>query len=540
MVRRDELTRAVREPGFSPRKQDAGELFDLLAAATEADAAPFERALAHLGLPVAHAAADRLAGAPERIQVRLWRVIGRVALATAEPELVALLCAGLRDGAPRASRACAVSLGKLGASGSADRASVEAALLAAWDRDPPVELGRALAAALGKVGSSRSLARLREERSADAELGRIVREALAKLGRAASRQEPSRVEPSRRSPGRTEVAFHCRAGLESLLCDELGPKLEPRPVGIGRVAARLDGPLERLRGARLALRFTLVLGPVPLGPEDDLAVATAQLLGSARARALLARWTEGQPRYRLEWRGAGHQRAATWRCIEALGRLAPELVNDPRQCLWEVLVQELRRGRERALALELWPRGLPDERFAYRRSELAAASHPTLAAALARVAGARADDVVWDPFVGSATELIERARLGPWRRLVGTDRDARALAAARDNLSAAGVGPVELRQLDARQVALPERPTLVITNPPMGRRVLARSELEPLLAQVLRRGAELLVRGGRWVWLCPVAELGLQAAQQAGLRSTLRHLVDMGGFPAELQAFVKP
>src|SRR5205823_12588543 len=94
--------------------------------------------------------------------------------------------------------------------------------------------------------------------------------------------------------------------------------------------------------------------------------------------------------------------------------------------------------------VELWPRGILDPRFAYRKHTLAASSHPTIAAALARAGGVRADDVVWDPFVGSAMELIERARLGPYGALYGTDTDAGALARARDNVGAAGVARREL------------------------------------------------------------------------------------------------
>ena len=40
--------------------------------------------------------------------------------------------------------------------------------------------------------------------------------------------------------------------------------------------------------------------------------------------------------------------------------------------------------------------------------------------------GARADDVVWDPFVGSGTELVERALAGPYARLLGSDTDPRS------------------------------------------------------------------------------------------------------------------
>src|SRR5881628_3408176 len=76
---------------------------------------------------------------------------------------------------------------------------------------------------------------------------------------------------------------------------------------------------------------------------------------------------------------------------------------------------------------------------------------------------ARADDVVWDPFVGSGVELVERARLGPVRELHGTDLDARALSAARENVTRAGISGVELQQADARNHRISGL-SLVLTN----------------------------------------------------------------------------
>jgi 23S rRNA G2445 N2-methylase RlmL len=167
-----------------------------------------------------------------------------------------------------------------------------------------------------------------------------------------------------------------------------------------------------------------------------------------------------------------------------------------------------------------------------------ASSHPTLAAALARFAGARPDDVVWDPFVGAATELIERARLGPVRALFGTDADEAALDRARANLAAAGVA-AELRLADARTFAPPLAPTLILTNPPMGRRVLDRHRTGELYRDFLAHAAALLPGGGRLVWISPRGDETLGYATPLGLRCTYRQRVDMAGFWAELQSFVK-
>src|SRR5699024_6701634 len=139
----------------------------------------------------------------------------------------------------------------------------------------------------------------------------------------------------------------------------------------------------------------------------------------------------------------------------------PELLNDPTETLWEVIVDETDET-----SIALWPRGLEDPRFAYRRAQVPASSHPTIAAALAKVAGARPDDVVWDPFVGAGAELVERGRLGRFRALIGNDTDRLALERARVNIDAAGL-EAQLLKGDARRFRPRQRPTLIVTNPPM-------------------------------------------------------------------------
>jgi 23S rRNA G2445 N2-methylase RlmL len=168
---------------------------------------------------------------------------------------------------------------------------------------------------------------------------------------------------------------------------------------------------------------------------------------------------------------------------------------------------------------------------------LPASSHPTLAAALARVGGARPDDVVWDPFAGAGTELVERARLGPYRRLIGTDLDPAALESARENLAAASLSDVTLAVADARTFRPPEPPTLILTNPPMGRRVLDSTLTGPLYDAFLAHAAKTLAPSGRLVWISPRWEDTRARASAVGLRATFRQRVDMGGFFAELQAF---
>ncbi|KYF84280.1 hypothetical protein BE11_01775, partial [Sorangium cellulosum] len=351
-----------------------------------------------------------------------------------------------------------------------------------------------------------------------------------------------------RAPERpARVAVRCRRGLEAVLAEELAtldkgspggglvPELRSDPCGGARVEATLSGPLDVLFGARTMLSFAFPLPLRKLDPGADLAAAVAERLLSRESREILRRFTVGAIRYRIDWAGGGKRRAAVFRVAAAVEAEAPELVNDPTQSTWDVVVYE-GAGRVR---VELAPR-LPDPRFAYRRGDVPAASHPTIAAALARIAGVRGDDVIWDPFVGSGLELCERALLGPYRRLVGSDRDPRALEIARENLDAAGARGAELLQRDACGAPPPgDAPTLILTNPPLGRRVERTGELDAMLDRFVEGAARALAPGGRLVWISPFPERTDAIARRSGLRPEAMQRVDMGGFDAQIQSFHK-
>jgi predicted RNA methylase len=282
----------------------------------------------------------------------------------------------------------------------------------------------------------------------------------------------------------------------------------------------------------LSFRFPLPAEWVPDGGTLEDAIARAAT--GDDARRVFETWTVGDVRYRIAWAEGGHRRARTWALARAIARRAPQLVNDPTGSLWEVVVGgDSARNVEVAIA----PRALPDPRFSWRRSSVPAASHPTIAAALARVAGARADDVVWDPFVGSGGEIIERALLGPYRALFGTDVDPRALDAARENLAAAGL-TATLETADAL-VHAPEHVTLIVTNPPMGRRASRVAGLADVLDRFVAHAAEVLKPGGRLVWIAPWPKRARAAGERAGLALDWSRTVDMGGFDAEIQRWTR-
>jgi 23S rRNA G2445 N2-methylase RlmL len=523
------LSEAVRDPGFTPRAHDLDALVDLLVDDRVEKHA--ERAIVRLGTGAVDGLLARLQTSTSSLRARVVRVLGR--LGNDERARAALLTA-LMDADAKTRRNAAIALGH---TRGAQVERVEGALLEAWESDPRPEMRRSIAAALGKVGSERSLALLRDaSRADDAGLARIGQQARLMIERTQSRGERGHIDASRVATRPVELAVLVRRGVEDLLVDELSRIAavdQIRAGGAGLVRARLVGSMAALFAARtmLGFRFPMVAESSREGESEEDAIARA-VTGEA-ARAVLATWTVGAPRYRLAWAEGGHRRAATWRAASAIARSWPELVNDPTASLWEARVE----SRQGSVEVALSPRALEDPRFAWRRRDVPAASHPTLAAALSRVAGAREDDVVWDPFVGSGAELVERALLGKYRALHGSDLDARALEAARFNLAAAGV-EATLEQGDALAMS-PREVTLIITNPPMGRRASRTSGLSDMLDRFVAHASAVLVPGGRLVWIAPWPERSRSSALAAGLRLERARIVDMGGFDAEMQRWVK-
>jgi 23S rRNA G2445 N2-methylase RlmL len=533
-----DLRAALSDAGFTPGRRDVSPLLDLLAAGGEA--APLaEQALRRAGpaaLPAALAAATNAA---PPVRAAITRLVGRIALAAPEgaaaEETRTFLIARLRDEDARTRRMAAVALGKVRAP------DVEEALAAAVQEERAPDVRRALVAALGKVGGRAALSVLGELAGAD-DVARERGRAELMVQRTLSRDEASGIAGDTAPERPVRVAARCRRGLEALLLEELSgigagaPALRRSACGGAWIELMLSAPLNRLFEARTMLSFAFPLKERRLSPGEDVAGAVTEVLLSADALAILRRFTLGGIRYRIAWAEGGKRRASVWRAAQAVQSRAPDLVNDPTRSTWDVIVRE---GEGRVL-VELAPR-LPDPRFAYRRGDVPAASHPTVAAALARLAGALPDDVVWDPFVGSGSELCERARLGPFRRLVGSDRDRAALEAARENLDAAGVRGAELHLRDAlASPPIDEAPTLIVTNPPMGRRVHRAGDLAALLTRFVERAAAALAPGGRLVWISPFPEQTQAAAERSGLRAEVLQPIDMGGFDAQIQVLRKP
>jgi hypothetical protein len=512
----------LADPGFTPGAKHFAPLLAALAEAEREQARKLERALGRGGEAAGRFVLTRMQGADSRARARLLGVLGRVAVSHAKPEFVAVLLQALEDDDERVRRVAASALGKL------EVPELEERLLARWDRASELER-RSLAEALGKSGGERSLALLTGLDHAEPELKRIAERARLMIERDGARALPSAIALDRPLGAPQSLLAHCRAGLAWVLGEEARTRGAANVVAPDRVRLTHRGTFGELLTLRTALDFGVEL-PLTGTSEDRLETRILGALAQPDAERAVRAWTAGRARFRLAFAEGGHQRANVWKLAAAISDRLSWFHNDPQESTWQVVV-DAARGM-----LELRPRRFDDPRFSYRLKDVPAASHPTLAAALARVAGARADDIVWDPFVGSGLELIERARLGPYRALHGSDLDLQALAAARENAARANVQRLSLSQGDALQQRIPGL-SLIITNPPMGRRVTRDGNLGSLLDSFVSHAATCLVPNGRLIWLSPLPDRTAISARRAGLRVTRYEPVDMGGFQAELQRF---
>jgi len=528
---RSALQRCLTERGYTPPVRALPELIAALGPSDEATAELLERAIARAGAAAVHAALVALGTSSPEQRPPVLSLLARLASAVSDGALrvtlARALCAALGESVPASRKWAARALGKLG------EESAEPELLQALARSTKLEQ-KSLVDALGSVGGAASLSALRAKGPGDTDFERRRERALTWIERRQSRSAPGAIALDRALAAPSRIALSCRAGLEQVLARELSE------LGLGSalpaatsVEIEYAGTLRELLRARTALDVGLVLelDPAVSDPSERIAVA----LTSRETLARVARWTEGLPRFRVAWQDGGHHRASAWALAEAVRRRTRELVNDSEGALWTLRARSDAAGR----AL-LVPRLDPDPRFSYRVSQVPAASHPTIAAALARVAGVQADEVVWDPFVGSGLELVERARLGEVRELWGSDIDAQALVAARANLAAAGcTAPLlQLVQTSALELA-PPGVSLIITNPPMGRRLARDGSLGPLLESFVRHAATVLRPAGRLVWLSPLGKRTERVAHECGLHVRSDAEVDLGGFSAVLQVLTR-
>lgn len=367
-----------------------------------------------------------------------------------------------------------------------------------------------------------------------------------------------RVDHVCRSATAVRVALRCREGMEQILerevqaSPELLAKFPRVSVAPGVVVLGGNRPfrLDDLYALRCFDTVNFPLGKLAtrksnqpnaslLETEEDFDAA-AEAVASPASLAYFEHFTEGPWRYRIHDDSRKRQSREVSQLAERVHAREPRLLNDTRQAPWTVHLRSDRKGAR----IELCPHAAADRRFAYRQGDVPAASHPPLAAALAYLARPKPSSVIWDPFCGSGTELIECAQRAAMEHngaafsgiAIGTDLAQEALTAAADNWRQAGLAPEQtaFHLSDFRQWR--ELPALslrsvdcIVSNPPMGRRVPV-GDLRVLMDELFVAAAELLKPGG-----CLVIANPVQMRTPEAFRRSFRAQVDMGGFSAWIE-----
>lgn len=467
-------------------------------------------------------------------------IFGRFGTAEEKQTVRDWLISLLADPQEKIRRYAAAAMPKIGA-GEHGEARILEALKNTREAREKGHLGRALE----KVGGAATLAL-----AAEGVLPKLT-EQKVKAG-VARREQPALLNLEARLPVNDSLRIHlrCRRGLENFVKEECGEKLRShegfRMGAVRPGCVMLDAEQEFALAGLYRLRCFATLG-FHLGTIRDDAPdwegSLAACIASPGARNLMIAATAGVPRYRLDFTERGHQRGAIRRVVERAYELAPEILNDSREAPWSVDIVPTGEGRKESY-VELRPRLYPDPRLAYRRGDIPAASHPPLAACMARLAGSQPGEIVWDPFCGSGLELVERGLLGGVKEIYGTDLDPKAIDIANANITAAMLydANTKLTDCDFRDALDLERGTgivcggvtLIITNPPLGRRVRVK-DMKGLISELYRMAGLVLRPGGRMVFVNPLRT----GPTDPSLKLEYRQAVDMGGFECRLEMYWK-
>jgi predicted RNA methylase len=483
---------------------------------------------------------DRASPRERMQQVALIRAVGVAFASSGTPDqraaVRAWLTGLLQDPAEKIRRYAMAALPKIGA-GAGEEKQLLSLLHPATGAREKKFLGRALE----KIGGAATLAAVHEnpgllphtEQKVKASLARAESPGVIRLDRVLSSFRGLRIH------------LRCRKGLEAIVRDEVKDyivkhgkfrllEFRGECVALAPTAPFSLAELYSLRCfGTLGFGLGVVRAPTPAASVEPLAA----LITSPLSRRLFETFTEGSLRYRLNYVGKGHQRGAVRLLADRAYALCPDILNDARQAPWTIDLHSVKGG----CSVELRPKITPDPRLAYRTDDVWAASHPPLAACMARLAGRVPDEIVWDPFCGSGLELIETALLGGVQSLHGTDLDPAALKIAEANFIAAKLPTVQshFTCADFRDFAKipglgPRSVTLIITNPPMGRRIRVPS-LSGLMADLFTAASSALKPGGRLIFPNPVRV----EPKDPTLQLQSRRTIDLGGFDCSLEVYRK-
>ncbi len=284
-------------------------------------------------------------------------------------------------------------------------------------------------------------------------------------------------------------------------------------------------------------------GAVSSWPQGRLETLVEDLLGRADALWDWCHWIDTTAR-ELPVRfflllGRGGRRELKRVADAARGILGEhDIVDEPSSYLAELGL--VARGNEVLLVMK--PSFIADDRFSYRRTDVGASIQPTVAAALARLAGPPCGGLVIDPTCGSSTLLIERGLYDPGATLRAIDVSPTAVRASNTNLEAAGMSSrATVVRGDSADQALWKPARVILANLPFG--VRSRSEktsLRGLYRRLVSNVSKFLLPGGTAVLYSGASQLLDSALARAWKGAVPQRLqARVGGIEVSIRVLCK-
>jgi tRNA (guanine6-N2)-methyltransferase len=180
----------------------------------------------------------------------------------------------------------------------------------------------------------------------------------------------------------------------------------------------------------------------------------------------------------------------------------------------------------------------------YKTEHVIASLRPTVAAAMARLAGIGPEMTFIDPMCGAGTIIAEAADLAGRRRItdakiIAGDIDPNAVFCTSQNLDRFARVPV-VRWNATRLPLQLHSVDRVVSNPPFGEQLLTVAEVEPLYRNMLREYDRVMKPGGRGVFLVSEQELFQKSALAVNWVPNRQFKLRILGLPAVLSVWQKP
>ena len=180
----------------------------------------------------------------------------------------------------------------------------------------------------------------------------------------------------------------------------------------------------------------------------------------------------------------------------------------------------------------------------YKTEHVIASLRPTVAAAMARLAGPGPGMTLVDPMCGAGTILAEMGDLAGRRRLtdaviLGGDLDPNAVHCTRENLNRFARVPVV--RWDATRLPLAKGSVdRIVSNPPFGEQLLTKAIVGPLYRLMVKEYDRVLKPGGRGVFLVSEQDIFTESANLVGWIPNRQLKMRILGLPAVISVWQKP